>query len=88
VNRSPQTWYRPILNQSALHSVQTAGRDGAAVGESRQVSVRRVNLLGKEPIALWDFQHTMELIGQGYQITKEEIDNYLYLIFDVSDWSY
>jgi NTE family protein len=44
-----------------------------ALAESRQVPVRRVNLLGKEPVALWDFQHTMEFIEQGYQITKKEI---------------
>lgn len=44
-----------------------------ALAESRQVPVRRVNLLGKEPVALWDFQHTMEFIEQGYQITQKEI---------------
>lgn len=44
-----------------------------SLAESRQVPVRRVNLLGKEPITLWDFQHTMELIEQGYQLTQKEI---------------
>jgi NTE family protein len=44
-----------------------------ALAESRQVPVRRVNLVGKEPIALWDFQHTPALIEQGYEITKEQI---------------
>lgn len=45
-----------------------------SLAESRHVPVRRINLLGKEPIALWDFQHTRELIDQGYQITSKEIN--------------
>jgi NTE family protein len=45
-----------------------------ALAESRKVPVRQVNLLGKESISLWDFQHTKELIEQGYQITQQEIN--------------
>ena len=44
-----------------------------SLAESKRVPVRQVNLLGKEPIELWDFQHTEELIDQGYQITLMEI---------------
>ncbi|MGW8227206.1 MAG: patatin-like phospholipase family protein, partial [Anaerolineales bacterium] len=44
-----------------------------SLAESKRVPVRQVNLLGKEPIELWDFQHTEELIDQGYQITLKEI---------------
>jgi hypothetical protein len=45
-----------------------------ALADSRRVPVRRVNLMAKDPIALWDFQHTPELIEQGYQITQKEIE--------------
>lgn len=44
-----------------------------ALAESRKVPVRRIELMGEKPIALWDFQLTPELIEQGYQITKKEI---------------
>lgn len=45
-----------------------------ALAESRRVPVRRIKLLGKEPIALWNFQHTEELLEQGYQIAKKDIE--------------
>lgn len=47
-----------------------------ALAESRGVPVRRVQLLGKEPIALWDFQHTEELIEQGYVTTQKVITDW------------
>jgi NTE family protein len=45
-----------------------------ALAESRSVPVRRIKLMGKEPIALWNFQYTEELIEQGYRIAKAEIE--------------
>lgn len=47
-----------------------------ALSECRRVPVRRVSLMAEDPIALWDFQHTPELIEQGYQITKAVISSW------------
>jgi NTE family protein len=37
------------------------------------VPVLYINLVGQEPVALWDFQHTDELIARGYEITRQAI---------------
>jgi NTE family protein len=47
-----------------------------ALAESRGVPVRRIQLLGKEPTALWDFRHTQELIEQGYEIPQKLITDW------------
>lgn len=44
-----------------------------ALAESRRVPVRRVNLLGRKPVNLWDFEHTEEFIEQGYRSTQAVI---------------
>jgi NTE family protein len=44
-----------------------------ALAEESQIPVLRINLLGDNPIALWDFQHTRELIDRGYETMKSKI---------------
>lgn len=44
-----------------------------ALAQARGVPVRRLNLLAKQPVGLWDFQHTPELIETGYIMAQEAI---------------
>jgi NTE family protein len=44
-----------------------------ALAKQSQIPVIRINLLGAKPIALWDFNQSMELIDQGYDAMKEKI---------------
>jgi NTE family protein len=48
-----------------------------ALAKQSQIPVRRINLLGAKPIALWDFNQSMELIDQGYKTMKEKIPSLL-----------
>lgn len=45
------------------------------LAEARGTPMLYMNLLGKEPIPIWDFRHTDELIGQGYEIARQVIDS-------------
>ena len=38
-----------------------------ALPEQSQIPVFRIKLLGDQPIGLWDFQHSMDFIAQGYE---------------------
>jgi NTE family protein len=40
------------------------------------VPVRRIHLHPDQPIAIWDFSHTSELIDHGYQIASREITDW------------
>ena len=44
-----------------------------ALAKQSQIPVIRINLLGAKPIALWDFNQSMELIDQGYEAMKVKI---------------
>lgn len=44
-----------------------------ALAQARGVAVRRLNLLAQEPVGLWDFRHTPELIETGYLTTQTAI---------------
>jgi len=37
------------------------------------IRVRYLQLTGDSPVPLWDFHHTVELIGKGYEITRKNI---------------
>ena len=45
------------------------------LAEQNHIPVLRINLLGEKPIALWDFQHSRELIDQGYELMKDRISD-------------
>lgn len=47
-----------------------------ALAEARGAKVRRINLIGNRPIQLWDFKYALELIEQGYQIARREIESW------------
>lgn len=44
-----------------------------ALAAARGASVRRITLQGEQPVAIWDFQHTEELIERGYEIARREM---------------
>lgn len=44
-----------------------------ALAEARGARVRRIHLLARKPVPLWDFTATHELIPQGYELTRQEI---------------
>lgn len=45
-----------------------------ALAETRGVPVWRIALQGKQPIPIWDFSHTDELIERGYAIASREVE--------------
>ncbi len=45
------------------------------LAEARGIPLLYMDLMGKSPIPFWDFQHTGELIGQGYEIARQMIDS-------------
>jgi NTE family protein len=47
-----------------------------ALASKHKVSVRRIELVGREPIQMWDFQHTVDLIDQGYRIGKQAVQDW------------
>jgi hypothetical protein len=44
-----------------------------ALAQAHGVPVRRLNLVAQEPVALWNFQRTEELIETGYVATQVAI---------------
>jgi NTE family protein len=40
---------------------------------ARHVRVRRIGLYGDQPVAVWDFSHTDELIVRGYEVARRRI---------------
>lgn len=44
------------------------------LAEARGIPMLYIGLTGKLPIPIWDFQHTDELIDQGYEIARQVID--------------
>lgn len=44
-----------------------------ALAQAHGVPVRRINLVAREPVALWNFQRTSELIETGYVTTQSVI---------------
>ncbi len=45
------------------------------VAEARGIPLLYMDLMGQSPIPIWDFQHTSELIEQGYGIARQVIDS-------------
>jgi len=48
-----------------------------ALAERSQIPVLRINLLGEDAIALWDFHHTQALIQQGYDAMVNKIPDWV-----------
>jgi NTE family protein len=47
-----------------------------ALAAARRVRVRHVHLVWKDPVPVWDFSRTDELIQHGYEVMKAEMDNW------------
>lgn len=48
------------------------------LAEARGIPILYLDLTGELPIPIWDFQHTDELIAQGYEIARNEIERQRY----------
>jgi NTE family protein len=44
-----------------------------ALAQARNIPLHHISLRGKEPINVWDFSRTEELISQGYEITLKQM---------------
>jgi NTE family protein len=44
------------------------------LAEARGIPMLYIDLTGEFPVPIWDFQHTPELVAQGYAITRRVID--------------
>jgi NTE family protein len=47
-----------------------------ALAAARHVRVRHVHLQWKDPVPVWDFSRTADLIQHGYQVMKAEIQGW------------
>jgi NTE family protein len=47
-----------------------------ALAAARRVRVRHIHLQWKDPVPVWDFSRTSELIQYGYNVMKAEINNW------------
>ena len=47
-----------------------------ALAQSKGVRVHRISLVGDSPVAIWEFQRTVEMIPIGYQITQAAIETW------------
>lgn len=45
------------------------------LAEARRVPLLYIDLVGIVPVPIWDFQHTDEMITQGYEIARRAIEN-------------
>jgi NTE family protein len=66
--------FGPFLNQLVFTVEQRQQDLELALAEARRISITHIHLKSKESIPLWDFQHTDELIAQGYEIAHQEIE--------------
>jgi NTE family protein len=63
-----------LLMGRMIFSVEQRTSDlECALAEARHIPLRRINLGWQEPIPVWDFSHTDELIEQGYELALREI---------------
>lgn len=46
------------------------------LAEARGIPVRRVSLVSNPPVPIWDFRQSIELMEQGYQITRQSIQTW------------
>jgi hypothetical protein len=50
-----------------------------ALAKASGVPTLYLDLVGKAPILLWDFQHSDELIAEGYEIASRTLD-------EITEW--
>jgi NTE family protein len=65
--------FGPFLGKLVQTMEQRQAALELALAAERAVTVHRVVLRSDEPVPVWDFQHTDELIARGYEITRREM---------------
>ena len=51
-----------------------------ALADARGVPTVYLNLVAKQPVALWDFQHSAALIADGYEIARRVLDGNIEIV--------
>lgn len=68
--------FGPFLNK-LMNTVEQRQRETEmALAAARDVPVHRIVLRGVEPVAIWDFSHTDDLIARGYEIARNEVTHW------------
>ena len=63
--------FGPFLG-NVLYAVENRQVDlEVALAESKHIKISHIKLCGKQPVPIWDFNFTNELISQGYEQTKD-----------------
>ncbi len=63
------TFFNKLLYTTEQRQLDTE----LALAEARRVPVQYIDLIGDEPVPLWDFSQTEALIARGYEMTVREI---------------
>jgi len=66
--------FGPFLNKLVFTVEQRQQDLELALAEARGIPITHIHLRSKEVVPLWDFQHTDELIAEGYEIARQEIE--------------
>jgi NTE family protein len=66
--------FGPLMSKLVFTIEQRQTDLELALAEARGITVTHLHLQGKATIPLWDFQHTDELIAQGYAVTRQELE--------------
>jgi hypothetical protein len=66
--------FGPFLNKLVFTVEQRQQDLELALAEARGIPITHIHLQSKGSVPLWDFQHTDELIAQGYEITRQGIE--------------
>ncbi len=46
------------------------------LAEASGVQVKHIRLISDPPVPIWDFRHSMELMEQGYRITRQATETW------------
>ncbi|HEX7974310.1 MAG TPA: patatin-like phospholipase family protein, partial [Anaerolineales bacterium] len=68
--------FQPFMSQLVNTVQQRQVEMELAMAYACRVPVRRISLVGRYPVPLWDFEHTDELIANGYTLTCQEIERW------------
>jgi NTE family protein len=66
--------FGPFLNKLVFTVEQRQQDLELALAEARGMPITHIHLKSKASIPLWDFQHTDELIAEGYEIARMEME--------------
>jgi NTE family protein len=66
--------FGPFLNKLVFTVEQRQQDLELALAEARGIPITHIHLRSKDAVPLWDFQHTDELITEGYEIARQELE--------------